>query len=206
MTHPASKSVVAEPRQTLSRSPFRIPILASLSVLAVTLLAPVAPAQGHRDHLTPQETEVVQNNQELDKRIAVFIKAIERRFAVINGVVMTIPKKKLKQGEVEDWGDAPKGTRAELLDDIAGLLDEAITNIDDVSMHDSKNSLVGSSVRKLAAAAKGFATQLEAMRTQAKDADELSAIQRALENSEEIIAAANKTPAPVEEPRKKQKP
>jgi len=36
-----------------------------------------------RDHLTDQETELVRFYQELDKRIEVFIKAIDRRFAIL---------------------------------------------------------------------------------------------------------------------------
>jgi hypothetical protein len=180
---------------------------AILFALAALLPASSAQAQSnHRDHLSEKETEVVQNNQELDKRIDVFVKAAERRFAAINGVTMDISKKTHKDGTVDDWGDAPRGTRAELLGDIAGLLDEAITNIDNVSLRDPKNPLIGPSVRRLAAAAKLFAPQLEAMRSNAKDADELAAIQRALESAQEILDASKSVPAPVEDPNKKKKP
>jgi hypothetical protein len=183
-------------------------MLAMLFALAVTLLlAQTGQAQSnHRDHLSEQESEVVRNNQELDKRIDVFVKAVERRFAAINGVTMNIPKKTHKDGSVDDWGEAPKGTRAELLGDIAGLLDEAITNIDNVSLRDPKNPLIGPSVRKLAAAAKLFVPQLEALRPNAKDADELAAIQHALENAQEIMDALKNVPAPVEDSNKKKKP
>ena len=37
-----------------------------------------------RDHLTPQEVDLVKEAQALDKRIDVFIKAAERRVMVIN--------------------------------------------------------------------------------------------------------------------------
>jgi hypothetical protein len=199
-------------RVSVASSSFRIQqvpfMLAMLFALAVTLLlAPTGQAQSnHRDHLSEQESEVVQNNQELDKRIDVFVKAVERRFAAINGVTMNIPKKTHKDGSVDDWGEPPKGTRAELIGDIAGLLDEAITNVDNVSLRDPKNPLIGPSVRKLAGAAKLFVPQLEAMRPNAKDADELAAIQHALENAQEIMDALKNVPAPVEDSNKKKKP
>lgn len=211
MTHPAFRLGSDDAsRVSVAKAAVRIRqvslALAMLAALGVALLPPsAARSQNRRDHLTPQESEVVQNNQELDQRIAVFVKAIERRFAAINGVTIKIPKKKLKDGETEDWGEAPTGTRAELLSDIAGLLDEAITNIDNVSLRDPKNPLIGGSVRKLAGAAKGFVTQLEAIQPQAKDPDELAAIQRALEHSQEIIEAAKTVAAPVEDPKKKKK-
>ena len=194
-------------------SPFALSLLIAL---AFTLLpAPLARSQtNNRDHLTPQESDLVRDNQELDKRIDVFIRAIERRFAIINGASdvgvaagnTAAAKKAKKEKEKEDWGEPPKGTRAELLSDIAGLLDEAITNIDNVSLRDPKNPLIGRSVHKLAAAAKGFVAPLEALRSQSKDADELAAIERALENSLEIMEAAKNAPPPVENSNLKKKP
>ena len=194
-------------------SPFAISLLIAL---VVTLLsAPSARSQtNNRDHLTPQESELVRDNQELDKRIDVFIRAIERRFAIINGASdvgvaagnTPAAKKAKKENEKEDWGEPPKGTRAELLGDIAGLLDEAITNIDDVSLRDPKNPLIAKSVHKLAAAAKGLTAQLEALRSQTKDPDELAAIARALENSEEIMEAAKNSSPPVQNSNDKKKP
>src|SRR5262252_5635624 len=83
----------------------------------------------NRDHLTEQEADVIRFHQELDKRTDVFIKAIDRRFASINGAPLPPPKKTEK--DEPEWGNAPTGTRAQLLGDIAGILDEAITNIDD---------------------------------------------------------------------------
>src|SRR5713226_7196057 len=112
-------------------------LLPALVTTVALLLAGSAAAQ-KRDHLTDQESELVRDNQELDKRTEVFIKAIDRRFAIINGTIVPSTPKKTKKDE-PDWGAPPKGTRAELLGDIAGILDEAITNIDDVSRRDAKN-------------------------------------------------------------------
>ena len=156
-----------------------------------------------RDHLTDQESELVRFHQELDKRIEVFIKAMDRRFAILNGIA-PLPAKKLAKDEPE-WGDVPKGTRAELLGDIAGILDEAITNIDDVSQHDEKNPLLSRSLRKLTASANGYVNQLAVLRNQTKDSDELAALERVADLANQIIEVGRKQPPPTPESDKKKK-
>jgi hypothetical protein len=157
-----------------------------------------------RDHLTEQETELVRFHQELDKRMEIFIKAIDRRFAIINGVKPPTTKKLVK--DEPEWGDVPKGTRPELLGDISGILDEAITNIDDVSRRDEKNPLISRSLRKLTASANGYATQIIALRNQAKDPDELAALDRVADNLQQILEVGSKLPAATEPDKKKKKP
>ena len=178
-------------------------LFAALLATAVFLFARSAAAQT-RDHLTEQEGELVRFNQELDKRTDVFIRAINLRFAIINGTAAP-PKPKKTDKEEPDWGDPPKGTRAELLGDIAGILDEAITNIDDVSRRDEKNPLLSRSLRKLTAATNGYLNQINALRTQAKDPDELAAIVRIEDYANQIIEVGNKLPPPAPEPDKKKK-
>ncbi len=156
-----------------------------------------------RDHLTDQETELVRFYQELDKRIEVFVKAIDRRFAIINGTTQPAARKSVK--DEPDWGEAPKGTRTELLRDIAGILDEEITNLDDVSRRDEKNPLISRSLRKLTANANRYLKQLAALRNQVKDPDELAAIELVENNANQIIEVGNKLPAPTPEPDKKKK-
>src|SRR5215510_12584032 len=92
------------------------------AVLALPMFAASAFAQT-RDHLTDPETDLIRFHQELDKRTEVFIKAIDRRLQIINGVAD--PKMKTVMKGEPEWGDAPKGTRAQLIGDIAGILDEA---------------------------------------------------------------------------------
>src|SRR5436189_6480035 len=94
------------------------------------LLSPTTNAQ-QRDHLTPQEVDLVKEAQILDKRIDVFVKAADRRLLVLSGGA-TANDKQLKK-DSERWGDLPTGSRAELVGDIAHIFDEAITNIEDVS-------------------------------------------------------------------------
>ena len=106
---------------------------ASIAVLqAVTLQK--------RDHLTEKEVDLVKEAQVLDKRIDVFVKAAERRLMVINNSAAANAKQLKKDSE--RWGELPTGTRAELVSDIARILDEAITNIDDVSTRDERNPLI----------------------------------------------------------------
>src|SRR2546430_454507 len=120
---------------------------------AIVLTSASASAQT-RDHLTDQETDLVRFHQELDKRIDVFIRAIDRRFAIINGAPQPAAKKLVK--DEPEWGEVPKGTRTELLGDIAGILDEAITNIDNVSSRDARNPLLSRALRNLSTAANGY--------------------------------------------------
>jgi len=157
---------------------------------------------GPRDHLTSQETDLVRDAQILDKRIDIFIRAAERRLMAINGT--TVPASKQVQKDLDKWGELPKGTRAELLDDLAKILDEATTNIDDVSARDEKNVLIPKALRKLSAASTGFLAQLSALSPQAKDEDERAAIAQAIENAQAIVDAANKLPPPST--KKKDKP
>ncbi len=184
-------------------------VVSSLGAVVAGLLAMTGTVSAQtRDHLTDQETELVRFHQELDKRIEVFIKAIDRRFAIINGTAQPPTKKpEKKKGEEPEpeWGDLPKGTRTELLGDIAGILDEAITNIDDVSHRDPKNPLISRSLRKLTASAKGYLNQLAALKNQAKDPDEAAAIDKIADNANQIIEVGDKLQAPPRDsdPKKK---
>src|ERR1700693_6192562 len=106
-------------------------IVTTLGALFAGLLLITGPVSAQtRDHLTDQETELVRFHQELDKRIEVFIKTIDRRFAIIKGTAPPVVKKLVK--DEPDWGEVPKGTHTELLGDIAVILDEASNTYDDV--------------------------------------------------------------------------
>lgn len=175
-------------------------------IFLLLLLAFSASAQS-RDHLTPKEVELIQDAQVLDQRIDVFVKAMERRMLVMSGAQPTQASHSNKPPKDEEkWGELPKGTRAELIDDIARILEEAITNIDDVSMHDEKNPLLAKALRQLAASATQIANQLTPIREQAKSAEELSSIEQALENAQSIVDAAKKLPPPSEAEKSKGKP
>jgi hypothetical protein len=153
-----------------------------------------------RDHLTPLEVDRVKEAQILDKRIEVYVKAAERRLAVLSDANATSSKQ--TQKDMEKWGELPKGTRADLISDIANILEEAITNIDDVASRDEKNRLLPKALRKLSDAATRFSSQLSAMRTQTREETERNAIDAALDKTSEIIAAAQKLPPPEQKEKK----
>jgi len=172
----------------------RLSILLTV-VLIFALCFRVAGFQA-REHLTPQEIELVKDAQILDKRVDVFIKAADRRVLALSGTDATSARQLKKDSE--SWGELPSGTRAELIGDIARILDEAITNIDDVSARDENNPLIPKALRKLAATALRIVEQLKPAEAQAKGDAELSSFDQLTENAESILQAANKLPPPVE--------
>lgn len=173
-------------------------ILWPVVVLILASLTPSAASSSiqSRDHLTPQEVELVKDAQVLDQRIDVFVKAAERRLLVLTGTTANSTKQLKKDSE--KWGELPNGTRAQLLADIAKILDEAITNIDDVNLRDEKNPQIPKALRKLAAEATRISEQLKPISEQAKSDDEVASIASLTENAETILEAASKLPPPVE--------
>ena len=152
-------------------------------------------AAQQRDHLTEQEVDLVKEAQALDKRIDVFIKATERRMMVINNSAGANAKQLKKDSE--RWGELPTGSRAELVADIAKILDEAITNIDDVSTRDERNPLIGKSLRKLAQTVNAMMAQLKPLAAEAKSEAEIASFELLNEDAQSILEAANKLPPEV---------
>jgi len=91
------------------------------------------------------------------------------------------------------------------MSDISKILDEAITNIDDVSSRDEKNPLIAKALRKLAAASTHIVEQLKPLQAQIKGESESSTFDQLTENAESIIQAANKLPAATEKKKKSDK-
>ena len=155
-------------------------------------------AQAQRDHLTPQEVDLVKEAQILDKRIDVFIKAAERRLMVINNSASATANAKQLKKDSEKWGELPTGSRAELIGDIARIFDEAITNIDDVSARDERNPLIPKSLRKLATAVNTIMGQLKPLSADAKSDAEIASFEMLNEDAQSILEAANKLPPEVD--------
>src|SRR5215203_882837 len=159
------------------------PLLFALCVW-LSLAAPAAAQR--REHLTPEEIELVRDNQVLDARTGVFIKAAERRLlAVINPAeaAKNAPKEKEKWGEV-------KGTRTQLFYDISKILDEAVVNVDDVAVHDPDSPLLRKSLYMLAEATTRMLPQLTRLREGVTEEAEADQLDRALETAREITDAA----------------
>lgn len=172
--------------------------LCVLVFLTTSLFASSATAQ-QRDHLTPQEVDLVKEAQVLDKRIEVFIKAADRRvFVLKGGTAATAPNAKQFKKDAEKWGELPTGSRAELVSDIARILDEAITNIDDVSSRDERNPLIAKSLRKLATAVNTIMTELKPMSSEAKSDAEVASFEQLNEDAQSILEAVTKLPPEVE--------
>jgi hypothetical protein len=168
-----------------------------LTFVISLLLANTAVAQ--RDYLTPQEVDLIKDAQILDKRIDVFIRAAERRLIVINGSAAAAANAKPLKKEAERWGELPTGSRAELISDIARIIDAAIDNVDDVSMHDERNPLIGKSLRKLAASANSIMAQLKPLSAEAKSEAEIASFEQLNEGVQSITEAVTKLPPEVVE-------
>lgn len=165
-------------------------------IVALVLCCSVAQAFQTREHLTPEEVDLVKDAQILDKRIDVFIKAADRRMQALNYADAGSAKQNKKDSET--WGALPSGSRAELIGDIAKIFDEAITNIEDVSARDESNPLIAKSLRKLAASATRIVELLKPTEAKAKDDAELNSFDQLTEYADSIVQAANKLPAPAE--------
>jgi len=176
-------------------------IVICLSLL-LSLIFPLqaSPIQ-KRDHLTPQEVDLVKEAQILDKRIDVFVKAAERRLMVINGTAASNAKQLKK--DAERWGELPAGSRFELVGDIARIYDEAITNIDDVSTRDERNPLIPKALRRLAQSVTSTMEQIKPLRNEAKSEADVASLEMLNEDAQAILAAANKLPPEVDKKAKK---
>jgi hypothetical protein len=163
---------------------------ASLVLLLICLSATRSSAQ-KRDHLTPEEVELVRSAQILDIRMAVFIKAANRRLLVLTDPNAASSRQVEK--DMKKWGELPKGTRAELLGDFSKILEEASTNIDDVGGRDPKNPLIAKALRMLADASTRFLSELKPMRAQYQGA-EREVLEQAIENAQLIVEAADRLP------------
>jgi hypothetical protein len=168
----------------------------SLTWLLVSMLFCLAPARAQgrgatRDHLTPEEIELVRAAQVLDVRTAVLIKAANRRLLALTDPNAATSKQVEK--DMKKWGELRGGTRTELLTDMSKILGEAITNIDDVAARNVNNELLPKALRLLASASTRFLSELKPMRAQAHGA-EREALEQAIENAQMIVEAENRLP------------
>jgi hypothetical protein len=163
---------------------YAAPLLFALC-LCLTLPASAA-VQRKREHLTPEEIELIRDNQVLDARTGVFIKAAERRLLAV-----TNPAEAERNAakEKEKWGEL-KGTRTQFFYDISKILDEAVVNVDDVAVHDPDSPLLRKSLYMLAAAAGRILPELAKLRESVTEEAEADQLDRALETAREITDAA----------------
>lgn len=147
---------------------------------------------GKINHLTVEENDLVTDTQEFDKRMAIYIKILDRRFLVLNGASETVKEKKK---EKENWGALPTGTRTELLEDVKSVLDEAVTKIDDAAERDSKNPLLMKGLKILAEGCARFDPQLKTLFDKSKEERDRRAAFDSIETCKEVIAAQSRLSA-----------
>ncbi len=172
-------------------------LLTTALVCCLSLAA--APAAQRREHLTPEEIDHIRENQQLDKRTAVFVRAAERR-----ALMLTDPDAAARAAEKESWGEV-KGTRAQLLYDLSRILEEAVVNIDDVHQREPSSGLLRKSLFKLSEAAGRLLPRLTPLREQARDEAERDQLERAIEAAQEIVEAAKTHAVNAEDLKTKEK-
>jgi hypothetical protein len=154
-----------------------------------------------RDHLTSEEDMIIREAQEIDARMEVFVKVIDRRFLALTDSKAAESKQAKK--DFNKWGELRTGTNEELLFDIQKTLDETIRKIDDVAERDQKNPLFPKAVHILADACRGFIPQLQAFKEKTAVVKEQMFISNSIENCSQIIEASAKVSK--ETPKEKKK-
>lgn len=138
-----------------------------------------------RDYLTEAEVELVRDAQEIDLRIGVLTKAVDRRLAVIRGE---------KPKEKEIWGELPGGTRLELLIDVEKLLAKAIDDIDNVASRSRDSKLLPKALFKLTDSCKDYLPRFKSLLDTAEAEKERGALLKSTEFCESVIEASVKLP------------
>lgn len=179
-----------------------------------------------RDYLTTEEIELVRDAQEIDKRIDVLVKAIDRRFLVLN---KDNSQAKQLEKDLDKWGELPKGDTPELLRDIEKLLQKAIDDIDTLVSNQEMTDKVtsdGSStsndeysmmiiktnkkqfpiaVHTLADAARGYIPMLKDLEAKTDSRKAKGSIYGALESCNLVIEASSKVPKYTKKDKKNKK-
>lgn len=172
-------------------------------------LASVANSQ-RRDFVNDEEAELIREYQEVDLRIDVLMKFIDRRLAAAG-----IPGHNwAPQKNPELWGAEPKGTRAELLYDVKRILQKAVDDIDDIASRENaaiegnerSGKLFPKAVRNLAGAASRFKPIFQAELSTSKDEKEKGVLYDSIDLCDQIIEAASNLPKePVKSGKKNSK-
>ena len=160
------------------------------------LLFPALTDAQKRDYLTEQEIELVRDAQEIDRRVEVLTKAIDRRFAALNNETPKNPEK-----DAEKWGELPKGNRVQLISDITKILQKAVDDVDDVAARNKDSKLFPKAVHKLAEAAQKYLPQFKTQFDKISDDKERGTILNSIDLCNQIIEAAAQVPK--EEKKKK---
>lgn len=154
-----------------------------------------------RDNLTDEEDMLVRDAQEIDARMNVFVKVVERRLLALTDP--NAAQSKSVQKKSGDWGALRTGTRAELLFDIQKTIDEAIAKIDDAAERDRKNPLFPKAVHILAEGCGKFIPQLKSFKLE--DQSERDFAENSIDECNQVIEASSKVAKPDSKTDKKKK-
>ena len=181
------------------------------SAAVLFLFASSEPANAQRrDFVNDQEAELIREYQEIDRRIEVLMKFIDRRLAAA-GVAGHSWK---PQKDAELWGEEPIGSRAELLYDAKRILQKAVDDIDDIASrekaaiegNEKSGKLFPKAVRNLSAAAARLKPIFQSELAKAADEKEKGVLYESIELCDQIIeAAANLPKEPTKEEKRKSK-
>lgn len=181
----------------MKRTDPRIFLYLASAFAVIALLAPISANAQRRDYLNEKEADLVRENQQIDLRIDILTKAIDRRFMSLGGQA---EGSKDWQKSSDTWGEMPTGSRVALFTDIERLLQKAIDDIDDVAAHDRMDSkFFPKAVRALGKSAERYLPELKAYMAKTKDEKEIGALLGSIESCEQILAAVVKLPAEVKE-------
>ena len=162
-----------------------------LIALCVLLMSFAFSAQGQRrEHLTNEEIELVRDVQDVDLRMAVFTKAIERRLWSLSSPDALSPEQKKRvEKDLDKWGELPKGTRAELFSDIDKILNEAVDKIEDVFEREPESELIPYAFYNLADYSKELIPILSEFSKNTEEKNELGLLNSAVKKCESILGS-----------------
>lgn len=180
----------------------RFTIYAVTAFFILLMFSPSGANAQKRDYLTDEEIELVRDAQEIDRRVDVLSKAVDRRFLALSG---DASQAKQLEKDSDKWGELPKGKRVELLSDIARILQKAIDDIDDIARREDgmKSELFPAAVHKLADAAQKFLPQLKTQMDSVQNEKERGSILTGIDLCNQIIEASAKIPKPEKNKKKK---
>lgn len=180
-----------------------------LAVATIIMLLPSISSAQRRDYMNELEIELVRDAQDIDQRVDVLTRMIDRRFAALG---IDVGGWKPSTKDQAKWGEVT-GTRSELISDIRFLLQKAIDDIDDVAEHNdnaltqnkTEGLLFPKAVRSLAAAATRYLPQLRSTLEKTTDEREKGLILTSIQSCEEVIEAVVKLPPETKPDKKKKK-
>ncbi len=186
---------------SMTNGPVRILIAALVCLGCFTVIS----AQ-RRDYLTEPEIEIVRDAQDIDVRIDVLTRMADRRFAVLG---INVNGWRETEKDSRSWGEPPKGSRAELLNDIRKILQKAVDDIDNLAANPNSAPIreggdkrakkdpdrFSKAVRGLAAASRRYLDPLKMELDRSTREEEKGSVIGSIELCNEIVAAAGKLPA-----------